>query len=63
MTRIVVYALLVILGIVILVGIGWVAALVYAFVVGISGVAVRLLVFADDRAEEHGGWRIDRHDR
>jgi hypothetical protein len=61
-TRIVVFAVLALVGIVILAGIGWIAALVYAFLVDTTGVTVRLLTFAEDRAEEHGGWRFDKHD-
>jgi TM2 domain-containing membrane protein YozV len=54
----IIYAALALLGLVILIGIGWIAALVYVFVVACVGLIEWLLGRADDVARERGGWRI-----
>jgi hypothetical protein len=63
MARAIVYGALAILGLVILIRIGWIAALVYVFVVGCAGLAEWLLGRADDVARERGGWRFSDSER
>jgi hypothetical protein len=60
--RAIVYGALVGVGLLLLVGVGWLAALAYAFMVGLIAVCAFLMGRAHDTAKEHGVYRFSYDD-
>jgi hypothetical protein len=56
--RVIGFGALVAVGLLILVGVGWIAAVAYAFLVGLIAVCAFLMGRAHDTAKEHGVYRF-----
>ena len=59
MARAIVYGAFAVVAVVLLIAVGWVAALAFLFLAGCAALVEWLLGRADDTAEEHGIFRFD----